>query len=54
MLEVDDGVLRVKDEAAVRSEAGVEAAVQFEPRDEATACSGAEIEDGKRRQRNGV
>jgi hypothetical protein len=40
--------------AAACSEAGVEAAARSEVGDEATACSGPRIEDGKQRQYDGV
>jgi hypothetical protein len=46
MLEVDGGVLWVRDKAAACSEAGVEAVACSEVGDEASACSGAGIEDG--------
>jgi hypothetical protein len=56
VLEVESGVLQVKDEAAVHSEAKVEtvacskagddAAACSKVGDDAVACSGAGIEDG--------
>jgi hypothetical protein len=54
MFEVDGGMLRVRDKAAVRSEAGVKAAACSEARDEAAACSGVIIEDGRWRRCSGV
>jgi hypothetical protein len=45
----DSSVLRVRDEAVVHSEVGVEAVVCSKNGDEAAACFGAGVEDGKRR-----
>jgi hypothetical protein len=42
-------VLRVRDEAAACSKAGVEAAACFEAGDKAAVCSGAGIKNGRRR-----
>jgi hypothetical protein len=47
MLEVDSGVLRVRDKAAAHSEAGVEVAACSKAEDEAAACSLVAFEDGK-------
>jgi hypothetical protein len=51
-LEEEDssGMLQDEDEAVARSKAKVEATVCSEAGDEAAACSGVEIEDGKRRR----
>jgi hypothetical protein len=54
VLEVNGGVLRLGDEAAVRSEAGVEAVVSSEVGDKVAACSRAGIEDGRRQWRGSV
>jgi hypothetical protein len=47
VLEVNGGVLRLGDKAAVRSEVEVEAAVSSEVGDMVAACSRAGIEDGR-------
>jgi hypothetical protein len=54
VLEVNDGVLQVGNEAAACFEAGIEAAACSETRDEAVACSRAGIEDGIRWRRGSV
>jgi hypothetical protein len=54
VLEVDGGMLRVRDEAAACSEARIEAAACSKTGDEAVACSGAGIEDGRRWRRDSV
>jgi hypothetical protein len=54
MLEVDDCVLWVKDEAATCFEAGVEVATCSEAGDEAMVCFGGGIEDGRWQQRSSV
>jgi hypothetical protein len=54
VLEVDGGMLWVRDEAAACSKAGVVAAVCSEARDVVAACYGARIKDGWQRRLGSV
>jgi hypothetical protein len=54
VFEVDGGMVLVRDEAAARSEARVEAVACLEAVDEAAASSGAGIKDGRLRRHSSL